>query len=182
MPSSVVRLNASWTVHDAFSVTTDDGTPLRLRLDPPVVIKRACRDSVWRWRMRNIERDIPCLDSEGKGHGPAIAPILRLLRSKENSAEWNSNFRGALASAIANRQWTQERCYKAGYTTHCKCRFCMHAAGGDTEANRVDAAIPTGNGKHRAFGCPSSQPMRGLIVAPPGACGGCCAPCALAVH
>ena len=114
--ASAARLG--WTVHDAFSLTTDDGTPLRLRLDPPVIVKRACHASVVRWRMRNIERDLPSLDSEGKGHGPAIEPVLRLLRSKEHSEAWNANYRGALASAVANRQWTQERCFKACFATH----------------------------------------------------------------
>ncbi len=79
--ASAARLG--WTVHDAFSVTTDDGVALRLRCDPPVVIRRACHDAVGRWRMRRIECDLPCLDSEGKGHGPAIQPVLRLLKSRE---------------------------------------------------------------------------------------------------
>ena len=55
--------------------------------------------------MRNIERDVPCLDSEGRGYGPAVQPVLRLLKSRENTPKWNANYRGALASAVANRQW-----------------------------------------------------------------------------
>ena len=96
---------------------------------------------------------------------------MRLLRSKERSERWNANHRGALASAVANRQWTQERCAKAGYALHYKCLFCMHRAGGDTEANRVDPAIPTGNGRHRAWGCPTLQPARVARMAPPAPAG-----------
>ncbi len=109
--------------------------------------------------MRRIESDLPCLDSEGKGHGPAIQPVLRLLKSRENSTRWNANYRGALASAVANRQWPQERCAKAGYAEHSKCLLCLHAAG-DTDANRSSPSVPTGTGRHRPSRCEGGMARR----------------------
>ena len=163
--ASAARLG--WTVHDAFSVTTDTGMSLRLHVDPPVVIRRACHEAVWRWRMRSIERQCPSLDSGGKGLGPDIEPILRLLRSREKSEHWNADYRGALASAVANRQWPQERCAKANMAPHNKCLLCVHALGLPVHDPMPPASAPVGNGPHRAFGCPQMHALRVQCSAPP---------------
>lgn len=39
-----------WMVHDAVSITTDAGRSLKLDVDSPAVIARACEKAVQRWR------------------------------------------------------------------------------------------------------------------------------------
>ncbi|HUU60977.1 MAG TPA: reverse transcriptase domain-containing protein, partial [Acidimicrobiia bacterium] len=157
-----------WTIHDAFSVTTDDGTPLRLLVDPPVVVMRASDQSVRRWRWRNIEAAIPSLAAGSSGAGPDMAPLWRLLNSREETNRWSSQLRGALRSLIANRQWTQERGFRAGWFEHSKCMLCLHSAavqmeGPDPTKAAVDYCTPqapVGTLGHRAWRCRSLQAMR----------------------
>jgi hypothetical protein len=113
---TAVRLQ--WTVVDAVSLVTDEGRTLRLDIDPPVVVVRAVYDAVRRWRWRAIEDAHHSLSSAGAGQGAVIAPIWKLLNSREKTPAWNQSLRGVLKSAIANRQWPQERCFKAGFAKH----------------------------------------------------------------
>ena len=55
-----------------------------------------------------------------------MEPITKLLKSKENSVNWNPALRGSLRSAIAGRQYPQARVFAAGWATHSKCLFCLH--------------------------------------------------------
>lgn len=164
---SAARLN--WTVHDALNVTTDRGRPLRLDLDSPAVIVRECHAAVRRWRWRAIEDAYHSLTSGGDGLGACFGPIWKLLRSREDSAVWNPGLRAALRSVVANRQWTQERCHKAGYVTHAKCLFCLHASPTtDHEPpsqQQLDEA-PTGHHKHRIWCCPRLEPARAQLISP----------------
>ena len=116
----------SWVVQDAFHITTDTGKQLQLDVDPPVVIVRECRAAVRRWRWRAIEDRHHSLHSKGVGAGAEMAPIWRLHRSKEETDNWNSTLRGVLKSAIAGRQWSQQRCHQAGCVEHNKCLFCLY--------------------------------------------------------
>ena len=128
-PASVFVLTAArleWTVHGATAVTTDDGTLLTLHLDPPAVVKAECRLSVQRWRWRNVQRKFPTLCSGNLGVGAEMTGIWSLLRSREQSNRWNYQFRGALKSALAGRQYTQSRCFAAGFATHKACLVCLH--------------------------------------------------------
>lgn len=83
-----------------------------------------------------------------------MEPIWKLLNSKRKDADWNEGFRGALRSAISNRQWTQERCHAAGFATHSRCLLCLHAAtpiasvpltsdGVPARASEAEAPTPT---------------------------------------
>ena len=121
-----------WTVYDAVSFSTDDGKKLRLDLDPPSVIVKAVHAAVRRWRWRAIEGAHHSLSSAGAGRGAVMEPIWKLLRSQDNTAAWSPGMRGALRSAIANRQWPQARCFQAGFASHPKCLFCVHGAINDT--------------------------------------------------
>ncbi len=67
-----------------------------------------------------------------------MAPLWKLLRSREETERWIRQFRGALRSVITNRQWTQERGFKAGWFTHNRCMFCVHTA-----AVRLEGPDPT---------------------------------------
>ncbi len=70
-----------WVVHDALSIPTDEGLALRLGIDPPAVIIRACHGVVRRWRWRNVEQSIPSIAAVAAAGGPSIAPIWKLLLS-----------------------------------------------------------------------------------------------------
>ena len=56
-----------------------------------------------------------------------MEPIWKLLRSNAATEDWNSDFRAALKSQLSGRQWTQQRCWAAGWDMkHCKCLFCLY--------------------------------------------------------
>lgn len=121
-----------WTVCDATNIVTDEGRTLKLNLHPPVVVVREVCEAVRMCRWRAIEDAHHSLSSAGSGRGAVMEPIWKLLKSCENTATWNQSLRGSLRSAIANRQWPQARCYKAGFAGHSKCMFCVHGSINDT--------------------------------------------------
>ena len=55
-----------------------------------------------------------------------MAPVWKLLKSKQNDDEWKPACRGALRSAIAGRQYPQTRVFAAGWSEHNRCIFCLH--------------------------------------------------------
>jgi len=73
-----------------------------------------------------VQRKFPTLCLGNLGIGADMTGIWSLLRSKEQSGRWNYQFRGALKSALAGRQYTQSRCYAAGFATHKGCLVCLH--------------------------------------------------------
>ena len=190
---SAARLR--WTVHDAFTVTMDDGRPLSFVLDPPCVVKRFVADSVRRWRWRSIEEhapssqpgasqwfsDVPsCRLLQQQRHelsavkfGPYFEPIWKILRSKQDTPEANHNTRGALRSLITNRQWTQLRGFTAGFGGHDKCLTCVHrkvygkepAEEGRPFTDEEMVGCPIGNLYHRNWVCPERLGAR-LAAAP----------------
>ena len=78
---SAARLG--WTVHDAFTVTMDDGKPLSFILDPPCVVKRFVADSVRRWRWRSIEEHAPT-SHRGASHWFSDMPSCRILKQQRH--------------------------------------------------------------------------------------------------
>jgi hypothetical protein len=80
--------------------------------------------------------------------------------------------RGALRSAIANRQWPQQRCFKAGFAVHPKCIFCVYAAAANPATDAAEPlhlpppspvqieAAPVGNCHHRIWLCPRLDSSR----------------------
>ncbi len=157
-----------WVVHDAFSVTTDDGTALRLSIDPPAVVVKACNGSVRRWRWRNIEQSMPSTAAIISAGGPNMTPVWKLLRSVQNDQAWNPATRSALRSALANRQWTQQRGHKAGWFDHHRCMLCLHQLavameGPDPTAEALQhcaPGAPVGNLHHRIWHCQTHEPKR----------------------
>ena len=73
-----------------------------------------------------MQRKFPTLCMGNLGVGAEMSGIWSLLRSKEQSGRWNYQFKGALKSALAGRQYTQSRCYAAGFATHKACLVCLH--------------------------------------------------------
>ena len=47
--------------------------------------------------------------------------------SKRADDGWNAVLRASLGSIVPNRQYPQERCYRAGWVEHPKCIFCLHS-------------------------------------------------------
>jgi hypothetical protein len=112
-----------WTVHDATNITTDMGREIELSTDPPIVVARLMVESVRRWRWNNVAEAHPSL----KGKGCTFDPVLKLLNSKRADDGWNPMLRASLSSVVPNRQYPQERCYRANWVEHPKCIFCLHA-------------------------------------------------------
>ena len=181
--ASCARLQ--WTVVDALLLRTDAGIELNLAVDPPAVVEAQVRRAVVRWRWRAIERTCPELAKHGSGRGAMMQPIWTLLKSRENTDEWNPTLRGGLASTLAGRQFPQVRCFAAGWTTHNKCLACLQTIVEDEETGwqrtsriqlleaegkdakrlvtatqqQIDRA-PVGNLFHRNWGCSHLEPDR----------------------
>ena len=75
-----------------------------------------------------------------------MAPIWKLLKSKQNDEEWNPACRGALKSALAGRQYPQTRVFAAGWSKHNRCILCLH------DIVQADAA-KNGGGGISGHGC-----------------------------
>ena len=107
--ASALRLK--WVIHDACRVTMDDGVNLNFAVDSPSFVKRAVCQSVRRWRWRAIGIRTDGADPDGCGDGSFMLPIFRLLDpSKQcSNVEWGPAQRAGLRSALAGRQWTQDR-------------------------------------------------------------------------
>ena len=129
-PAAATYLSAKrlgWTVVDGTIWITDRGRQLDLRVDPPAVVIREVNDAVRRWRWRAVAEKFPSLSVLADGEGAVMEPIWKLLRSTAATMTWNSDFKAALISAIVGRQWSQARCWAAGWTMlHNKCLFCVH--------------------------------------------------------
>eukprot|EP00973_Karenia_brevis_P016117 2203581-Karenia_brevis.AAC.1 len=109
-----------------------------------------------------------------------MSPVWSLLNSTQNDEEWNAPLRGALRSVLAGRQWPQQRCFAAGWTSHNRCLFCLRDVmvhDGDMAADAWDPdaspsseqlqRTPVGNMFHRNWLCPTLQPLR-ICKAPAG--------------
>ena len=158
-----------WSVRSATDVMTDAGRVLHLHLDPPIVVAKEVEAAVRRWRWRNVERDVPSLDSAGAGRGANIAPVMSLLQPASDTPGWTVEFRGGLKSALLNRQWPQSRCFAAGFTRHNRCCLCLakvlaeHAAECAADLpEQALAAVPVGSALHRVWDCPAHDSARAL--------------------
>ena len=84
------------------------GWELDLSVDPPAFIRKEVRNAVWRWRWRRIEAKHPALVQLDGGFGAHMGPIFRLLNDKCRISGWKGEHKGALRSAVLNRQWPQD--------------------------------------------------------------------------
>jgi ribonuclease HI len=156
-----------WQTLNATTLVTDLGEIVDMTVDPPKVVALQVFEAVKRWRWKRLEKNHKRLAEGGTGRGPMMAPIWKLLRSKMQTDEWNAGHRSALRSAIANRQWTQARCFAARFVIHGKCLLCLddiikqrlpHLT--DDERSIIEpttediAAAPVGNLFHRLTSCP----------------------------
>ena len=109
------------------------------------------REAVQRWRWKQVAIKLPALDNPGGLAGAWIAPIRSVLARKDCDT-WNHAHKGALKSAMANRQWTQQRLHKAGLSDSNLCQLCVGCENGDQVGTHL----------HRFF-CPATkQQVRNL--------------------
>ena len=166
--ASALRLQ--WVIHDALRVTMDNGVNLHFAVDSPAFVKRAVCQSVRRWRWRAIGSRIDGADPDGCGDGSFMLPIFRLLdpRYQCTDTAWGSAQRAGLRSALADRQWTQDRLHAAHLAPSPECQLCWAAAQWDADHGSRTCRHPIARGTkiHRLWECPVTEPWR-LQVAPP---------------
>ena len=166
--ASALRL--LWVIHDALRVAMDNGVNLHFAVDSPAFVKRAVCQSVRRWRWRAIGSRIDGADPDGCGDGSFMLPIFRLLdpRYQCTDTAWGSAQRAGLRSALADRQWTQDRLHAARLAPSPECQLCWAAAQWDADHGIRTCRHPIARGTkiHRLWECPVTEPWR-LQVAPP---------------
>ena len=115
-----------------------------------------------------MQRKFPSLGIGNLGVGAEMRAIWLLLRSKEESDQWNHHYRGGLKSAIAGRQYTQSRCFIAGLATHDRCLVCVYDLmlkdgidpETDTPPNSILQRCQVGTLHHRDWICQHSADQR----------------------
>ena len=176
MVASAWRL--CWEVESYAQMTTDDGSPLDLLKDPPIVVRRAVCASVRRWRERMVFEKFQHLGSYDQSHGLCLRPLWAALRHKVADT-WTGAHQAALRCAFADRQWPQDRGWAANWATHDRCVLCVEAATGarlasampavPACASSVRAEVPSGDSEriHPArVGAPSGDPAVGVAARP----------------
>ncbi len=94
--------------------------------DSPAMIQSFVQRAVWRWRWRRLESKHSHLMQKEGGYGAFIQPIFKLLNGKDGP-EWDCNHKGALRSAVTNRQWPQAKLFQAGMVDSPSCRLGVAA-------------------------------------------------------
>ena len=107
--ASTARLG--WRFRDGLTMVTQAGVELLLTRDPPARVAALVKEAVWQWRWARVERNVPQLrpPREEPSLGPCWRPIARLLDPVVRTSGWTAELRGALRSAVTNRQWPQVR-------------------------------------------------------------------------
>ena len=152
-----------WHIRDALHAVTDAGVELCFDKDSPTMVVRHVEESVVRWRWRSAATNVTGLGRAGCG-GAEWAPVESLMGSGKWSAlgcdgrtdahgwygpDWRGRptltvaERGALRSAVAGRQWPQQRLHQAGLAGDPLCKLCQ-ACGKEA----------TGTLAHRLIDCP----------------------------
>jgi len=119
-----------WEVSAAARFYDDWGSLVDLQVDSPAFVQQVVRASVIRWRWKRVEATFPCLAVGLPGSGAAWRPVCQALFSR-NEQKWGPEHKGALRSAIAGRQWPQQRLHSAGLVSDSHCLLCKGMPGGD---------------------------------------------------
>ena len=107
---------------------------------------------------RAIEARFPILDSGGRGFGPHLYPIVKLLSAKSGKEDdWTWQHKGALRSAVTGRQWSQQRLHSAGLVDSKVCQLCVATL--QCEPDTDDLAF-SGTLLHRTCTCPALKEFR----------------------
>ena len=152
-------------------MVTDEGESLHLVSDHPAVVEAKVCESVRRWRWRKVIEKHRHLSNGGQR--VQFEPVQKIRTSKlfkEQPIETTRHIQSGLRSAVANRQWPQLRCHKAGYTPHNRCWLCaaeffkkMEGNSSCTDEQIVEWLeseapgnfdLPVGSIDHRLWQCP----------------------------
>ena len=182
-PASALVASAQrigWTVCDGTHLITDEGESLHLCSDPPTVVETKVHESVRRWRWRKVVEKHRHLNSGTNSvHYEPVLKILTAKQIKDQTVETTRHIQSGLRSALANRQWPQLRCFKAGFTKHDRCLICAAAFYRSIESNKGSSDeqllewleseepgqhdIPVGSVEHRVWFCPAFAKERQLF-------------------
>ena len=166
--ASALRLQ--WIIHDAFRITMDNGVGFNFTVDSPAFVKRAICQSVRRWRWRAIGIRVEGTDPDGCGDGSFLLPVYRLLdpRYHRDDASWGPAQRAGLHSAMADRQWTQDRLHAANLAPSPECQLCLASSAWDAERGCRMCRHPIARGTkgHRLWECPVTEPWRNRVAPP----------------
>jgi len=151
-----------WHLQDGVTVVTDRGVQLNLTRDSPARVAEVVKLAVIEWRWSRLASREPSLASPvgGPSFGPCWRPIVRLLDPAVKVKGWSAQHRGALRSAVTNRQWPQQRKYRAGLVADPACRLCLALAAGSS----AHAEAPAGTAIHRSVFCPCHRDSRGRLA------------------
>ena len=102
-----------WRFRDGLTMVTAEGIELVLTKDPPARVAELVRIAVSQWRWARVENRMPQLRPRDGSQdsarlpslGPCWRPIARLLDPSVRTPGWTAELRGALRSAVTNRQW-----------------------------------------------------------------------------
>ena len=114
-------------------------------------------ESVERWRRQAISRKLALPAAPGCTGSVHLYPLRRLLSHGPPSGEWTWEHKGALRSAVTNRQWTQHRLHQANRVDTVACQLCV--ATGRCSPSSTDPAF-RGTLLHRVCTCPSLADFR----------------------
>jgi len=126
-PAAAVYATADrigWVMESATKIRLDDGSQLDLLMTSPAYVKTAANKAVERWRWKQVDDRYPALRDGGLGIGAWWKPILSVLR-QANSPSFGYQQKGALKSAIAGRQWAQQRLKQAKLVDDGSCQLCL---------------------------------------------------------
>ena len=134
-----------WTRLRHRELQDDEGNTFSLRLDPPVVLKKAVRASVRRWQLRRLASHLPDLIPHqpdlihaetgrdviidlGSGLGRLTDPP-RGHKAPRSCPGFQAEHRTYLRSAAVGGQWPQTRLLQAGWTKDGRCQLCQASLG-----------------------------------------------------
>ena len=123
----------------------DLGRIFNCKVDPPVVIRNAVKDSVRRWRLARVGSVLPnliptqcdigapqCANTVLVDFTSITAPLLNGRGSGARSSDdWQPKWKGDLASAMSGGQWSQTRkmAVDSWNITDDRCQLCLDEAG-----------------------------------------------------
>ena len=156
--------------HNGPSILSDDvGRVFNCKIDPPVVIANAVKDSVRRWRLAKAAAKFPALVPEKPDyidprmteelfrndgllpHGTiALATsVTKLLDRRGHKSlqfpEWQAKHKASLVSAFTGGQWTQCRLSAhSKFTDDSRCQLCLGETGNTAHRRQCPSTMPTG--------------------------------------
>ena len=159
-----------WRFRDGLTLVTQRGVVLRLARDSPALVVSLAHEAVREWRWARVGRSVSSLRPQPHqpALGPCWRPLIRLMDPSVKVPGWSPELRGALRSAVCNRQWPQARKHQAGFTASPFCLLCIPGGpmGLRQEADGRPALPCIGTLWHRSVMCAAHAVARRSAPAP----------------